>query len=193
MPQSLLQVASASHENIDHNVRTPMLTFGSSTRPHRSKKAAKLAAAEEAVAWLREHNLLAAPGSPRPRRKHYAILGASAAAANMSTAAPAPASAVALAPAPAPPPTTSYGHRAALLRDKLGLSNLAYRLTSDAPDSAYVSGAAHFLDEADPRLKGPLCPVRHVHGKHSAKEEIARRVCELLEELLRERMSQAAE
>lgn len=67
----------------------------------------------------------------------------------------------------------------------LGLGAPFYQLTSKPDAPAIFSGAAHFT--SSPLFPKPLGEVRNVYGKKNAKEECARSVLDILEDLAKKR------
>ncbi|KAK5201383.1 hypothetical protein LTR16_002870 [Cryomyces antarcticus] len=154
--------------------------FGSATVTHSTKKAARKAAAREAVEWLREKGEIPRPGEGPPNKRLKK---------NNSSAA-------AAVPAAAPPPVvTNYTQQVNEMCALLGFGAPDYRIypsvpsaiTSPTPSnnsplttniSTLFSGAAYFPQ--DPDLAGPIGAVRAIYGRRAAREECARLVLEAL-------------
>ena len=87
---------------------------------------------------------------------------------------------------PATQSSTTYASQVPTLCIRLGFNIPKYEIRPVIPDSPVYDAWADF--GADPRIEGEVGKVMNVHGKKSAKEEVARKVIAFLRDIERQRM-----
>jgi hypothetical protein len=149
----------------------PTEPFGNPSTTYASKRAAKAAAARDAVFWLRAEGLLPAAGAGS-RKKFRSGSSTDIIAFPLTDS-----SSLSLPPHD---PNTSYASQVQTLAHGLGLQSPEYRLVP-APNTALYSGAAYFSNGTG-ALAGAVGVVRMVYGRKVAREECAKAVELLLRE-----------
>lgn len=171
------------------------ITFGDATRFYSSKKAAKVVAAKEAVVFLRQQGAL--PSAPIAAGIHTSLNISQ----NMSSASMTASDLVdSLDPSYTLPAsqngdsTDSDSNGVSVTVQIINLCRILnlpqpqYKyLPSDNDTPNFLDGAAYFPGEPD--LRGPIGRVERVFGKKKAKEECAKRVLLVLEELKTKRLA----
>jgi len=128
------------------------IIFGSRTRALPSKKAARNAAARDAVVWLREDKRIPATDEFISKSPNTSMRSDDVAS----------------------PTENSYIQQVEKLCQMLGISSPRYDLKP--LESDFYHCTAHF--ENWPGIEPPICEVRNIFGKKSAKRECARAVVE---------------